>query len=79
MVPLRGSTMYKLKKNCDNLLDKSFGSDEGEKVNRSVYLTSAQWRFLEDLAEEENVSRNEVLRQLLSEIREEIETGVLND
>lgn len=56
-------------KNSSNFLKKPLGEDE--KRDENVYLNSYHWDFLEELAEEQDISRNEALRRVLDTVIKE--------
>ncbi|MFB6199910.1 MAG: hypothetical protein ABEJ83_03460 [Candidatus Nanohaloarchaea archaeon] len=57
--------MYELKQNLEQPLKEGFGEDSKEKRRCSINLFESQWEELDRLSEENNVSRNEVLRRIL--------------
>lgn len=62
-----GERMYELKQNLEQPLEEGFGEDKEEEKRRcSINLYEFQWEQLDSLSEENNVSRNEILRRLLS-------------
>lgn len=78
MVVVRALT-YTLRKNTNKSFLNSSGESE-EKEDHNVYLKKKHWNFLDSLAEDRNVSRNQVLRDILSRVLEErlgvMESGV---
>lgn len=66
------STMYELRKNKQNLIDKFDGTDSRNenKLQKGVNLLESQWKLLDELAEKRNKSRNQVLRDILKEYSE---------
>lgn len=81
MIKLVGA-MYQLK-HQDNLLDKFSGTEDRSTEFRASRVNICEWHWntLDQLSEELNVSRNEVLRRLLNRVlqakneREKTETG----
>lgn len=57
--------VYTLRKNTTEGLLNSSGRTEKEDHN--VYLFVSQWEELDRIAEERDISRNELLRQILKE------------
>lgn len=58
--------MYQLKKNTtDSFLSNSV--QEEEKSGRNIYLKNSQWKALDRLSEVRDVSRNQIIRDLLDE------------
>ncbi|MFB6199889.1 MAG: ribbon-helix-helix protein, CopG family [Candidatus Nanohaloarchaea archaeon] len=58
--------MYSLKKNTtEGLFDNS--GRKGEKEDHNVYLLVSQWEALDSIADEEGISRNKVLREILND------------
>lgn len=57
--------MYKLRRNTTEPLFE--GSGRTEKEDHNVYLFVSQWDALDQLAEVENKSRNQVLREILND------------
>lgn len=69
--------MYGLKQKTRNIVEDDFGAKHAssEKESHNVYLAQSHWTLLDKLAEEHGVSRNEVLRRILSAVQEHTEEG----
>ena len=65
--------VYTLRKNTTEGLLNSSGRTEKEDHN--VYLFVSQWEELDRIAEERDISRNELLRQIL---KEHLQEGGIN-
>jgi len=63
----KGQTpMYQLKTNCtDSFLTSSVQDQEEEKIGKNLYLKKSHFDFLDHLAEQKDVSRNQALRDIL--------------
>lgn len=58
--------MYQLKQNTTNsFLTDSVKDQEEEKIGKNLYLKKSHFSFLDRLAEEKGVSRNQALRDIL--------------
>jgi hypothetical protein len=67
-----GKLVYELRTKRDNLLEKYSGTKRSSsKQQKGVYLLDKQWKFLDELAEEEGKSRNQVLRDILNKYLEQ--------
>lgn len=59
--------MYTLQKGNKN----AFGSSREEKRNNSVYLRVSTWERIDEIAEDQDMSRNEVIRDILRDVLQE--------
>ena len=60
--------MYKLKTNCtDSFLFSSVQDQDEEKIGKNLYLKKSHFDFLDHLAEQKDVSRNQALRDILDQ------------
>lgn len=66
----------KTKKNSSNFLKNSNDTKKEEKSDSNLYLKNSHWRFLDRLAEEKGVSRNQVAREIMDSVMKESDTDV---
>jgi len=60
--------VYQLKTNCtDSFLTSSVQDQEEEKIGKNLYLKKSHFDFLDHLAEQKDVSRNQALRDILDQ------------
>lgn len=71
------TVVYQLKKNREEPIEKGFGVSDREKKCRNLYLEVRHWDFLDNLADELEVSRNQALRIILNQIVED--EGVVDE
>lgn len=58
--------VYQLKTNCtDSFLTASVQDQEEEKIGKNLYLKKSHFDFLDHLADQKDVSRNQALRDIL--------------
>jgi len=67
--------MHQLKENTRPGLLNSFDNEPGETSQEmrhgSAYLKKTQWQYISEKADEEDISKNQALRNLLDEAMEE--------
>ena len=64
--------VYRLKQRLSNPVNKGFSSDAEEKRRSCIYLYNYQLDLLDAIAEVENKSRNEIVREIVDDSLEEL-------
>lgn len=59
--------MHRLRHNLSEPLNKGFSSDAEEKRRSCIYLYNYQLDLLDAIAEEEDESRNQIVREMIDE------------
>jgi hypothetical protein len=67
--------MYRLKSNRTDPIEKAFCEESDEKQRKSVYLPASVWKAIDEIAERNDTSRNEVFTKLLQGELEDLDIG----